>query len=115
MSVSDEPASVEQHDAVAEARHNPEVMADEDHGMPGRPQLSVPLFAACLESRIPDGEDLVEHQHLADRGKCHRIREARCHAARVVLQLQLGKPLQFGKGQNLVELPPDDAERQAED
>ena len=73
------------------------VVADEQHGMPGRVQLPVARLAALLESRITDGEDLVEDQDFAHRPERDRVGQPRRHAARVMTQFEVGKSLEPGE------------------
>ena len=68
-------ADHEQQRAIAERRDDAWIVTDDDHRVAERSQLPVPLFAAGLEARVADGEDLVEHQHLAHRFERHGVAE----------------------------------------
>src|SRR5690348_4395736 len=65
-------------------------------------ELTTPRLALCPETRIAYRENLIEHQHFAYRLEGHGVREARRHAARVVLELEICKPFHFGESENLL-------------
>ena len=66
-------------------------------------KLAEALLAPGLESGVANRENLIEHQNLADGSKGDRVGKACRHAARVVLQLEIGKPLELGESQDLGE------------
>ena len=83
--------------------------------MPGAVESLVSCLAPLLELGVADGEDLIEDQHLAHRPECDRVGQARGHAARIVAELQVGKLLQSGEGENLVRRTAKLPQRQAHD
>src|SRR5262245_42445285 len=69
----DDPPAVEQNRAVAERGDHARVVAHDDHRMSSAVQLLIARLAPEPESGVADGEDLVQHEHVADRAKRHRV------------------------------------------
>ena len=63
--------------------------------------------ALLLKRDVADREHLVDEQDLRLEVRRHRERQPHLHAARVVLDRRVDEPLDFGEGDDLVELPCD--------
>ena len=94
---------MEEKRAVAVLRDRAGVVRHEDDRLAARAQLIEVRDALVPERRVPDGEHLVEEQHVGVNvdgdGECEPPR----HAARVVLQLLVDEPLELGEREHLLE------------
>ena len=61
----DDSASLQKDRTVAESRHNPWIVADEDDRMACVPQFPITTLTFSSEASITDREDLIEHQDVA--------------------------------------------------
>src|SRR5690348_10683607 len=88
--------------AIAELADVTRIMTHQQDRVSCTTQFAEASFALDLEPGVSNRKDFVENDNLPRCSKRDGVAEAHGHAARVVLQPQVRKVLQFRKVQNLV-------------
>jgi hypothetical protein len=83
------------------------VVTDEQHGAPALRDLANLAQALSLEARIADRQHLVHDQDLGLEMRGHAERQPHVHPARIELDRRIDERLDFGEGDDRVELPQD--------
>ena len=99
---------------VAEARHQLELVRDEQHRAAAAAELGKLVEALVRERLVADGQHLVHEQHVGIDVDGDRESKAHVHARGVGLHRRVDEVLELGERHDLVEARGDLALRQAE-
>src|SRR5579884_2778294 len=108
-------ARVDPEDAIAEAADLIELMGDEDDGAAGAGDVAHFAEAFFLEVDVADGEDFIDEEDFGFEVSGDGEGETDVHAGGVVLDGGVDELIEFGEGDDFVELGGDFAASHAED
>ena len=111
----DRAAAIEQQAARAELEHRAHVVADEDHRAAVAHHLADLAEALLLKRQIADREHFVDDEDVGSKMRGDGEREAHLHAARIALDRRIEHAIDFGEGDDRVQIAVDVALAEAED